>query len=160
MYVLYNKSIRDLLVWTIIMTTKSKPIACESTTVDAIHTTEKSLKNKKFCKYCWDRGLSKELCFSHYVKDNKGPSGVIVCPNLLAEQCMRCGEYGHTPRYCASLTPLLTLYNPTGDAAQCNMEMFRMIYKETWIEPIPAHLREQYDSWVERNGSLPHTHNP
>lgn len=102
---------------------------------------------KKFCKYCWDRGLSTEICFSHYVKDKKGPDGVIVCPTLLADQCMRCGEYGHTPRYCASLTPLLTLYNPTGDALQCNMEISRMIDKESWIEPIPAHLCSNYISW-------------
>jgi hypothetical protein len=36
-------------------------------------------KTKKFCKYCWDRGHSTEICFSRYVKDKKGRDGVIVC---------------------------------------------------------------------------------
>ena len=104
------------------------------------------MKTKKFCKYCWDRGHSTEICFSHYVKDKKGRDGVIVCPELLKTQCMRCGEYGHTPRYCASATPLLTVDNPTGDANRCG-DMFRLIHHNRWIEPIPEHLRADYISW-------------
>ena len=103
-------------------------------------------KSKKFCKYCWDRGHSTEICFSHYVKDKKGPDGVIVCTELLKTQCMRCGGYGHTPRYCASTTPLLTVDNPTGDANRCG-DMFRLIHHNRWIEPIPEHLRADYISW-------------
>lgn len=104
-----------------------------------------SKNSKKFCKYCWDRGHSTEICFSHYVKDKKGRDGVIVCPFLLKEQCMRCGERGHTPRYCASATPLLTVDNPTGDANRCG-DMFRLIHHNRWIEPIPEHLRADYIS--------------
>jgi hypothetical protein len=106
-----------------------------------------SKKSKKFCKYCWDRGHSTEICFSHYVKDKKGRDGVIVCPELLKEQCMRCGEHGHTPRYCASATPLLTVDNPTGDAIRCAGNMLRLISHNKWIEPIPEHLRADYISW-------------
>jgi hypothetical protein len=112
-----------------------------------ISSAKEALKPKKFCKYCWDRGHSTEICFSHYVKDKKGRDGVIVCPELLKEQCMRCGERGHTPRYCASATPLLTVDNPTGDASRCIGDMFRLINKNTWIEPIPEHLRADYISW-------------
>ena len=111
-----------------------------------ISSAKEAPKTKKFCKYCWDRGLSTEICFSHYVKDKKGRDGVIVCPELLKTQCMRCGEYGHTPRYCASATPLLTVDNPTGDAIHCIGDMFRVIRCYTWIEPIPEHLRADYIS--------------
>ena len=102
---------------------------------------------KKFCKFCWDRGLPTTTCFSHYVKDRKGPGGVIICPTLLKEQCMRCGMIGHTPRYCTSTKPVLTQDNPTGDRTKCTC-CLRMIHCENWIEPIPTHLRAVHTEWI------------
>ena len=103
---------------------------------------------KKFCKYCWDRGLSTAVCFSHFVKDRKGPGGVIICPTLLSDDCMRCGLRGHTPQYCTSTTPLLTVDYP--DPSDINLGQFdfiRLIRYETWIEPIPPHLRAAHTKW-------------
>lgn len=103
---------------------------------------------KKFCKYCWDRGLPATDCFSHFVKDRKGPGGVIICPTLLSDDCMRCGLRGHTPRYCTSTTPLLTIDCPDpSNIDLMRLGLFRLISYETWIEPIPPHLRAQHTRW-------------
>ena len=101
---------------------------------------------KRFCKFCWDRGRPTSECFSHYVKDKKGPTGQIVCPILLKEECMRCGMVGHTPRYCNSTDPVLTRDNPTGDRTKCT-SFLRTIDCEYWIEPIPDHMRIRYLEW-------------
>lgn len=101
---------------------------------------------KRFCKFCWDRGCPTSDCFSHYVKDQKGPTGQIVCPILLKEECMRCGMVGHTPRYCNSTNPVLTRNNPTGDRTKCT-SFLRIVDCKYWIEPIPDHMRDKYLDW-------------
>ncbi len=53
-----------------------------------------------FCKVCYDAGLPKENFTSHFVKDQPGPSGKVVCPTLLAQKCLICGVPGHTSSYC------------------------------------------------------------
>lgn len=103
---------------------------------------------KKFCKYCWDRGLPTAVCFSHFVKDRKGPHGVIICPTLLSDDCMRCGLRGHTPQYCTSTTPLLTVnYPDPSDINLGRLDFLRLIKYETWFEPIPPHLRAAHTKW-------------
>jgi hypothetical protein len=49
---------------------------------------------------CYDAGLSTEEFTSHFVKDQPGPNGKVVCPTLLAQKCLMCGVPGHTSRYC------------------------------------------------------------
>lgn len=53
-----------------------------------------------FCKVCYDAGLSTEEFSSHFVKDQPGPNGKVVCPTLLAQKCLICGVPGHTSSYC------------------------------------------------------------
>jgi hypothetical protein len=53
-----------------------------------------------FCKVCYDAGLSTEEYTSHFVKDQPGPNGKVVCPTLLAQKCLICGVPGHTSSYC------------------------------------------------------------
>ncbi len=53
-----------------------------------------------FCKVCYDAGLSTEEFTSHFVKDQPGPNGKVVCPTLLAQKCLMCGVPGHTSSYC------------------------------------------------------------
>jgi hypothetical protein len=53
-----------------------------------------------FCKVCYDAGLSTEEFSSHFVKDQPGPNGRVVCPTLLAQKCLMCGVPGHTSSYC------------------------------------------------------------
>lgn len=53
-----------------------------------------------FCKVCADAGLPSSSYTSHYVKDQPGPNGRIVCPTLITQACRVCGERGHTSSYC------------------------------------------------------------
>jgi hypothetical protein len=55
---------------------------------------------KPFCKVCYDAGLPTADYTNHYVKDQPGPNGKVVCPTLLAQKCLMCGVAGHTSSYC------------------------------------------------------------
>lgn len=57
-------------------------------------------KTGPFCKVCYDAGLPTEEFTSHFVKDQPGPNGKVVCPTLLAQKCLICGVPGHTSSYC------------------------------------------------------------
>lgn len=63
----------------------------------------KSASTTPFCKVCKDAGLPSSTYTSHYVKDQPGPNGKVVCPTLLNQACRVCGEHGHTSSYCAEL---------------------------------------------------------
>ena len=54
-----------------------------------------------FCKVCYDAGLPVADFTDHFVKDQPGPGGKVVCPTLLAQKCLKCGLAGHTSSYCA-----------------------------------------------------------
>jgi hypothetical protein len=53
-----------------------------------------------FCKVCYDAGLPVANYTDHFVKDQPGPGGKVVCPTLLAQKCLKCGVAGHTSSYC------------------------------------------------------------
>jgi hypothetical protein len=53
-----------------------------------------------FCKVCFDAKCSVGEYTSHFVKDQPGPNGKVVCPTLLAQKCLICGTPGHTSSYC------------------------------------------------------------
>lgn len=54
-------------------------------------------KRTFFCKVCKDSGKSADIFMSHNVKDTKG---VVLCPTLLGQACLRCRQKGHTASYC------------------------------------------------------------
>ena len=56
--------------------------------------------NMPFCKVCYDAGLPVADYTSHFVKNQPGPDGKVVCPTLLAQKCLNCGVPGHTTNYC------------------------------------------------------------
>jgi len=55
---------------------------------------------KPFCKVCRDAGKPESEYTSHFVKDQPGPNGKVVCPTLLNQDCRICGKSGHTSSYC------------------------------------------------------------
>ena len=57
-------------------------------------------KTGPFCKVCYDAKCSLDEYTSHFVKDQPGPNGKVVCPTLLAQKCLICGIPGHTSSYC------------------------------------------------------------
>ena len=56
--------------------------------------------NMPFCKVCYDAGLPVADYTNHFVKNQPGPDGKVVCPTLLAQKCLECGVAGHTSSYC------------------------------------------------------------
>jgi hypothetical protein len=59
-------------------------------------------KGKPFCKVCFDAGKPESSYTSHYVKSAPGPTGKLVCPTLLNQSCLTCGQLGHTSGYCST----------------------------------------------------------
>lgn len=57
--------------------------------------------NMPFCKVCYDAGLPVADYTDHFVKNQPGPGGKVVCPTLLAQKCLDCGVAGHTSSYCS-----------------------------------------------------------
>jgi len=53
-----------------------------------------------FCKVCRDAGRPEKEYTSHYVKDQPGPNGKVICPTLLNQACRICNKTGHTSSYC------------------------------------------------------------
>ena len=58
---------------------------------------------KPFCKVCYDTGKSEEIYTSHYVRDEPGIFGSVVCPTLLNTECRYCRKKGHTISKCPIL---------------------------------------------------------
>ena len=56
---------------------------------------------KPFCKVCRDAGRPESEYTSHFVKDQPGPNGKVVCPTLLNQACRICNKTGHTSSYCS-----------------------------------------------------------
>lgn len=61
----------------------------------------KQYNQVKFCKFCKDSGKHEGIFTSHNTKDKKG---VICCPILMTTICNNCKNFGHTNKYCKSIT--------------------------------------------------------
>ena len=69
--------------------------------------------NSPFCKVCKDAGRSVSEYTSHFVKDQPGPFGRVVCPTLLNQECRICHAKGHTSSYCTQYKPRNTQAHTT-----------------------------------------------
>jgi hypothetical protein len=58
-----------------------------------------------FCKVCRDAGRPESEYTNHFVKDQPGPNGKVVCPMLLNQACRICHNTGHTSSYCPQYRP-------------------------------------------------------
>ena len=58
-----------------------------------------------FCKVCRDAGRPESEYTNHFVKDQPGPNGKVVCPMLLNQACRICEKPGHTSSYCPQYRP-------------------------------------------------------
>ena len=61
---------------------------------------------KAFCKVCFDAG---KPYTSHYLRSAPGPDGKLVCPTLLNQSCLTCGQRGHTSSYCGKRKEPMTM---------------------------------------------------
>jgi hypothetical protein len=55
---------------------------------------------KPYCKVCYDAGRPEQEYTGHFVKDQPGPQGKVICPTLLNQSCRICNKTGHTSSYC------------------------------------------------------------
>lgn len=76
-------------------------------------TTANNSTKTPFCKVCYDAKRSDYN--THYLKDFKGPSPVVVCPYLLALKCNYCKNSGHTVSYCEVLKAKKEMETETAD---------------------------------------------
>jgi len=53
-----------------------------------------------FCATCKNAGKSESEYRSHFTKSNAGPTGVVICPTILAFVCSNCKNSGHVAKYC------------------------------------------------------------
>jgi hypothetical protein len=69
------------------------------------NTTKTTNTKTPYCKVCHDAGRPESEYTSHYVKDQPGPDGKVVCPTLLNQACRICQQTGHTSTYCPRYRP-------------------------------------------------------
>jgi len=62
--------------------------------------------NKPFCKVCKDAGKQEKDYTNHWVKTLDRLTGKMIttCPTLLSQECRYCHQFGHTAKYCETLT--------------------------------------------------------
>jgi hypothetical protein len=109
-----------------------------------------------FCKFCQQRKLPLKDCKTHFTKSGPEFGSKITCPVLLQQQCARCGEIGHTPKYCKSEHWLNT------DPCQIssyrdplsfdwfhlgNLEDTRIPF---WQNPVPPALQKRHEEYEEK----------
>jgi hypothetical protein len=111
---------------------------------------------RPFCKFCMHRGLPLKDCKTHYTKSGPEFGSTITCPILLQQQCARCGEIGHTPKYCKSEHCLNTDPCETSsyrDQSSFNWFPFVFIddtYISQWQKPIPPAFQKRHEEYEER----------
>ena len=121
-------------------------------------TQTKSTKMRRpFCKFCMQRGLPLKDCKTHYTKSGPEFGSKITCPVLLQQQCARCGEIGHTPKYCKSEEWLNIDPCEKGssyrDQSSFNRFPFVFIgdaYIARWQKPIPSAFQKRHEEYEER----------
>ena len=120
-------------------------------------TQTKSTKMRRpFCKFCQQRKQSLAVCKSHYTKSRPEFGSKITCPFLLQQQCARCGEIGHTPKYCKSEHWLKTDPRETSSYRNpLNINWFNMSELaedriSLWQKPIPPALQKRHEEYEER----------
>jgi hypothetical protein len=119
-------------------------------------TQTKSRKMRRpFCKFCMHRGLPLDECKTHYTKSGPEFGATITCPELLKEQCARCGEHGHTPTYCKSQYWLKTDPREIVEPPKLVKDRFfkHMLEEKNikdWQYPIPPALQSAFDEYQEK----------
>jgi hypothetical protein len=101
------------------------------------------------------RGFPLKECKTHYTKSGPEFGATITCPELLKEQCARCGEHGHTPTYCKSpcwvkTDPRTIVEPPKYVKDQFFKHMLEEKNIKDWQHPIPPALQSAFDEYQEK----------
>jgi len=143
-------------------------------TPESRHTQTKSAEmRRRFCTFCQHRGFPLAVCKTHYTKSSPEFGSKITCPALLEQQCARCGEIGHTPKYCKSEHWLKTDANQIASyRSPLSIKWFHLEKVDdssisTWQKPIPPALLKRHQDyekahvkpsriWIEMTGDHKH----
>ena len=121
-----------------------------------------SSRSTPFCKVCKDAGWSEVEYTSHFVKDQPGPSGKVVCPTLLNQACRICHAKGHTSSYCPQYRPRDVPHDSTHvmmpPRPAYHNTMSRSIYAER-VEREREHHHSR-DEPTTRRAPYAHPHGP
>lgn len=68
----------------------------------------------KFCQICKNAGLTEKEYTNHFVKNQPGPHGVVVCPTILNAECTYCFKKGHvkSEKHCSSYRKMILSQKP------------------------------------------------
>jgi RNase P subunit RPR2 len=120
-------------------------------------TQTKSTKMRRpFCKFCMQRKLPLKDCKTHFTKSGPEFGSKITCPVLLQQQCARCGEIGHTPKYCKSDEWLntdpcqISSYRDPLSFEWFNLESIADARIPFWQKPIPPALQKRHEEYEEK----------
>ena len=98
-----------------------------------------------FCKVCRDAGKTEKEYNSHFVKDQPGPNGKVVCPTLLNQSCRICGKTGHTSSYCSQYRNRQVREEPRREPRRDERYIEREPRREErYIEREPRREQERY----------------
>ena len=123
-----------------------------------------------YCKVCHDAGRPVSEYTSHYVKDQPGYKGKVICPTLLNQPCRICHQPGHTSSYCVHyrpLTPLSHREQPRREERYIEREQPRR--EERYIEREQPRREERYiereqlrreERYIEREQQKPRREEP
>ena len=127
---------------------KFVPIIPKNTQTRSFQTTSNSIMKKPFCKFCYNRRRPSIEFKSHFTKTGPEFGAKIVCPLLLAQQCAKCGEIGHTPKMCTSKVWLCCDQNLPEE--QHDFCVSHLENPDRWQHPIPPALQTIHNEWVEK----------
>ena len=125
------------------MLPQKQPIAIMSKSSNTTASAPKTVTTP-YCKVCHDAGRPESEYTSHYVKDQPGHNGKVVCPTLLNQPCRICHMPGHTSSYCVHYRPLTPLNHrePRRDERYIEREK-QPRREERYIERDPQPRREE-----------------
>ena len=109
-------------------------------------------KGKSFCKVCFDAGKPESSYTSHYLKSSPGPDGKLVCPTLLNQSCLTCGQTGHTSSYCTERNEI--------KMTQIKRRTQRTHEDQDTFDEVPKQEQEQEPVRQEEPRQEPHRYNP
>ena len=124
--------------------------------VTRMNQTKSTKMRRPFCKFCQQHGLPLKDCKTHYTKSGPEFGSKITCPVLLQQQCSRCGEIGHTPKYCGSEHWLKTdpreisSYRSPLSINWFPPSLLTDSYIPQWQKPNPPALQKRHEEYEEK----------
>jgi len=117
-------------------------------------------KGKSFCKVCFDAGKPESSYTSHYLKSSPGPDGKLVCPTLLNQSCLTCGQTGHTSSYCTERNEVQMTQRTRPPQTKHKVQVQDTFDTFTQVADTFDEVPKQEQEPVRQEEPRPHRYNP